>query len=273
MSPHTVLSTSRCLTAALTASLLTALPAVGQTTFSASFGFEDGSSTSVGQFPADAAALTNVTSGTSVDFGPSDAPFAVPATQTITAFEGDRLLQVTEVDTSSPTPNVVLANIENLNQGDTYSFSFRAFDPSDGRSPSVIPNAVFTTDDGPNSFAGFSTPFQLFDDFPGSGFLLVQADADPGNGVPDPNIVFDQDGDPTRTGIALRAAFFAPSLAADNGGSFDFFIDDIQVSVTTTNPDARIVFADGTVVAVPEPTTAAAVGLGALALLRRRRPA
>jgi hypothetical protein len=249
---------------ALAASMLAATADAAE--FSGQFGWEDGASTAFGEFPVGSTTYANVASGSETDYGDGG-----PATfYNVTPNEGSRMLQISEVDTTGSNPTPVIGWIDGLVDGDTFSFSFDAYDPSDGRSPSVLPNAVYTNSDA-NSFAGFATPFQDFDDYPGTGWLTFQADAIEGVGI-EPIFTFDAGTD--RTGVALRAQLFAPSASqpGNNGpGTYKFFIDNLQVTVNSSSPDARIVFADGSEVLVPEPTSLALLGLGGLLVARRRR--
>ena len=244
--------------AAGVALLAAASAATAQTTVN--YGWEDGTGTILGSFTGgnDNLAAANVTGGSEIDYGTADVP---QSTYTVGPFEGDRLLQLTEAPPSG-TPNAVLAFVDNLVDGDTVEYSFRAFDPTDGRSPSVSSNAVYTTEGNPNSFAGFATPQQDF--LAGTGYLL--------NGT---SFTFDDGEMDDRTGAAIRASLFAPS-ATPADGSYDFFIDALSVTVTSSSPTASITLPDGSVTLVnaapiPEPAGLAAIGLGGLALLRRRR--
>lgn len=257
---HQVQTTVAALTVAALATIASAVE------FSGSFGWEDGSSTIFGQFPSGLATSANVTSGSETDYGASGGP----AVYIVLPSEGSQMLQVTELDTTGSNPNVIIGWIDGLVDGDTFSFSFDGFDPSDGRSPSLLPSAIYTNGDA-TSFAGFASPFQDFEDYPGTAWLTYQADAVEGVGI-QPTFTFDAGTD--RTGVALRAQLFAPSASQpSNGGpgTYEFFIDNLQVTVDSSSPNARIVFADGSEVLVPEPSSLALLGLGGLLVVRRRR--
>ena len=74
--------------------------------------------------------------------------------------------------------------------------------------------------------------------------------------------------------MILRATLFAQSasqLANGGTGTANFFLDDFQVTVDTTNPNATILLPNGSIVAVPEPASLALLALGGTALLARRR--
>jgi MYXO-CTERM domain-containing protein len=169
------------------------------------------------------------------------------------------MLQVLEdpVDeNSSATVNPYLAHVINLDDGDVIQYSFKAYDPSEGRSPSVLAGGVYGNDiEDIDSFAGFFTPFQSFP--PGTGWLDIIADAAPDDITfpVDPNLVFDE-GDmvpPDRVAITLRSLLFRPTLStvgANGSGTYKFFIDDLRISVTSDNPDASIMLPDGSVTLV-----------------------
>lgn len=254
--------------AALAACTLASQADAAQVT--AQFGWEDGVSTAFGDFPAGSTAVANVAAGSETDYGTASIPAYV---YNVSPNEGNRMLSVTELNTTASNPNIIIGWIDGLVAGDTFSFSFDAYDPSDARSPSILPSAVYTTNAGVTSFAGFASPFQQFDNYPGTGWLNLQADAVEGLGIV-PTFTFDPGTD--RTGVALRAQLFAPSASQPgNGGpgTYQFFIDNLEVTVNSTSPNARIVFADGSEVLVPEPTSLALLGLGGLLATRRRRHA
>lgn len=240
--------------------------------FSAQYGWEDGSGTAFGVFPSSSTTFANVAAGSETDYGTGGGPVVY----NVTPNEGNRMLEITELDTTARNPDVTIGWIDGLLAGDTFSFSFDAFDPTDGRSPSVLPGAVYTNT-GPTSFAGYATPFQNFDNYPGSGWLTLQADAveDSDTDPPTQGIqeVFTFDPGTDRTGVALQARLFAQSASQPgNGGpgTYKFFIDNLQVTVNSSNPNAKIVFIDGTEVGVPEPSSLALLGLGGLLIARRR---
>ena len=239
-----------------TAMLLSLLhhTAVGGTR-TVTFDWEDGTSTILSQFVRNGAGgvSENVTEGSEIDYGPSADPFSEPVGYDVTPFGGERMLQYTEtpLGDGAQSANAILGFVENLSDGDTVEFSFMAFDPSDGRSPSVLANAIYGQSGDVDSFAGFLTPFQ---DFPaGTGWLHVEADAAPdGSGVTvDPQLVFDSDGG-TRNAAIIRTAFFHPTLAFTTEGDddYNFFIDDLTITVTSDNPDAQITLPDGSVTLV-----------------------
>jgi hypothetical protein len=244
------------------------MPAAASVTVN--YGWEDGTGTILGVFPSDSVTASNVATGTVTDNGTADVP---ASTITVNAIEGSRMLQVTEDNTGEGSdPNPFLAFVDNLDEGDTVEFSFQAYDPTDGRSPSILPNATYTVGGDVTSFAGFATPRQDFDDFGGDGWLFTTTFDGSGSGILEPITIDDGDQD-DRDGVVLRAQLLAQSASQSaNGGSGtqNFFIDDLSVTVTTTRTDATVTFPDGSVVAVPEPAAAALLGLGGLAMLRRR---
>lgn len=230
--------------ATLAAAVLTT--SAGATEFSAQFGWEDGTSTSLGEFPVGSVTYSNTTAGSETDYGTDT---IAPSVYNVTPNGGSRMLQITESDTTAGNPTPILAWIDGLVDGDTFSFSFDAYDPTESRSPSILANAVYTTGTF-DSFAGFATPFQSFDDYSADGWVNVQANNTPGAGI-DPILTFQQGTGGDRTGVALRAQLFAPSASQPlNGGSgtYNFFIDNLEVTVNSANPNASITLPDGTVI-------------------------
>ena len=217
------------------------------------FGWEDGTSTDLGFFAASGSGVvtSNVTSGSEIDYGTEDPP--VPVTYDVDPFEGDRMLQITEtpIGTSAGGPRVFIGFVENLTDGDTIEFSFEGYDPSDGRSPSILPVAVYTTAGNINGLNGFLTPFQEF--APGTGWLHIVADAAPdGATFPvDPVMVFDSDGG-LRDSVILEARVFRPSAALNDAedDDYNFFIDNMSVTVTSANENAQITLPDNSVTLV-----------------------
>ncbi len=255
-------STATLLTAS---AALLATPAAHAVQFSASFGWEDGTSTTLGEFPSGSLVSANVAAGTGINYQTD------PATvYSVVAPEGTRMLQVTETDTTGTNPAPFLAFVDNLNDGDSVTFSFQGFDPTAEGSPLIFPSATYTVDGDINSFAGFATPFQDDADVPGDGFRTYTTFT---AGVPTPIVIDDGEGD-DRDGVVLRATLLAQSasqLANGGTGTANFFLDDFQVTVDTTNPNATILLPDGSIVAVPEPASLALLALGGTALLARRR--
>jgi hypothetical protein len=142
-----------------------------------------------------------------------------------------------------------LAYIEHLNHGDRIQFRFEAFDPAEGRSPSMVPDGVYAQNGDIDSFAGFFTPFQEFD--AGTGWLHVEAHAD-GN-PSDPVIPFDAGTMGDREAVVLRARPFRPTLAtlgSGGSGTYNFYVDDMQLTVSSSNPLAQITLPDGSVTRV-----------------------
>ena len=231
------------------------------------FGWEDGTSTaSLGQFipTPDTSAITyaNVATGNITDFGPSGDPFPVPVDFPVTPHEGSRMLEITAVIddelNGGSDGSVYLGIIKNLDAGDTYEFSFRAYDPTADRSPSVPPNATFSNTADLNMFDGFAVPLQPFSNIPGTGWLLSELDAD---GSTTPAIVTPITFNPidsisdAANAVRLEANLFYQSLTGSSGdGTEEFYIDDVSITVTSDNPAAEICLPDGTCVLVNEPS-------------------
>ena len=256
------------LTPTLTAAALVAAglaaPAAPAATTTASFGWEDGTSTVLlPSFRLTAADVANVTSGSEFDYGTAD---VAGSTYDVTPYEGTQMLQATESDTTGSNPGAYLGFVDNLDVGDTITYSFRGYDPTAGRSPSIAANAVYAQNNDFTSFGGYAVPLPPFSE--GPGFALLSNTITFGAESYDAGV---------DTGVVLQASLYAPSasLPANGGpGTYKFFIDDLSVSVTTNNPDATLLLPDGSVISlapVPEPTSLALLGVGGLALLRRRR--
>ena len=232
-------------------------------TATVTFGWEDGTSEVLGEFISGGAGVSyaNTTSGMEVDYGPSSMPFDTPVPYDVTPLTGSQMLEINVNPVSETTSNAVrpfLGYVQHLDDGDIIQFSFSAYDPSDGRSPSVLTDGIYAQNDDINSFAGFFPgPFQEFP--PGDGWLTMVHDQMP-DGVTfpvDPNLVFDEGIVGDREAVVLRASPFRPSLSrmSDGGsGTYKFFIDDLRISVTSGNPLASITLPDGSVTLV-NPTT------------------
>jgi hypothetical protein len=166
---------------------------------------------------------------------------------------------------------IYLGVITGMDPGDTYQYTINSYDFSDDRSPSATQNATYArTTTNINSFDGFAVRLQRFTTM--TGWLEEQLDANPpmSGSVPpasavDRNVIFDPDGVLTTTqgsgstsnmadAVRLEADLTYQTLTANNGGNENFYIDDITISVTSNNPNARIYLPDGTSVLVNEPT-------------------
>lgn len=235
------------------------------------FGWEDGTTTSDIMYggstvlPPVAIApdtgdvtLANVTMGEMLDRGPGgsfDPPVSVP----VTPFEGDRMLEVTLsqlVGDSGTDAVVYMGLLTGLDPGDTYSMSFRGFDPTEDRSPSIPPNATFAQTSDLPALDGFAVPLQTF--LLGTGWLETPLAAD-GNwntnmAAANRMITYDPalSSSGTADAVRLEADFFYQSATANAVASERFYIDSLEISVTSDNPDAAIHMPNGTVVMVNE---------------------
>ena len=251
--------------AALALAATCGLAATARAQTTVNFGWEDGASTILGGFtgttPANNLQSANVTTGGDVDYGPSDMLFPTPVPYTVTPFAGSRMLELT-ASPPSPRPRAYLAFVENLNAGDTISYSFRFFDATDGRSPSVSTTSTYGQAGDINSFAGFATPVIPF--VAGTGYLTTGAD-----------ITFDPGTQGDRSAVTIGATLF-PASATPADGASNFYLDNLTITVNSGNPLATITLPDGSVTSaftapLPEPASLGLLGLGGIALLRRRR--
>jgi hypothetical protein len=202
-------------------------------------------------------ATANVTSGSIIDYGPKAAPFATPLTIPVTPFAGSHMLEV------SLTPGIIdngvdgfvyLGVLTGLNDGDTYQFSFHAYDPTDGRSPTRPPDATFANTADLDTRDGYTVPSQTF--LTGSGWLNTPLDVDGNaNTHVDPVVTFHPAASTSHLANAVRltADIFYQSQTQTNGGVEKMYLDDMSITVTSSNPDAAIFLPDGSKVLVNPP--------------------
>ena len=164
-------------------------------------------------------------------------------TDGITAFDGNRMLRVEE-SPNGGTPQAYIAAVTGLTDGDTVTASFWGWDDTPGASPSLriwghyAPGGDFAT-----GFAGSAGGNNTFTD--GSGWGQVTH-----------TWTFDSNGG-SRDTLVIEARLY--SLTTPDATPFYIDLVDVQSSAGT------IVFP------VPAPASAALLGLGGLAMARRRR--
>jgi hypothetical protein len=200
--------------------------ASAQTTYGASYGWEDGVGTWLGYY-GNAANPQNVMSP---------------------VHTGSHSLQVQE-NPLGGTPQVYVAYIEKLHDGDQIDASFWAYDTTAGTSPSVRIWAHYAQINDVNSYAGSASGPSAYS--AGTGWEQM-----PGTWI------FDSDGG-TRSALVIEYRLYSGAL------DDTYWCDDLEVTVTTTHPASSITTPGGTVY-VPEPASLSLLVLGGLALLRRR---
>lgn len=189
-----------------------------------SYGWEDGGDI-LGSF-GNLGSATNVASGTNG----------------VTAFEGNRMLELTENPVGG-TPQAYVAFIENLSQGDTITASFWGYDDTPGASPSLRVWGHWATSGDVTSFNGSASGNTTFTD--GTGWSQVSH-------------TWTYDSLAT-SGDALVVE--ARIYETGSGGNV-FYIDGLEVTINSST--ATVTFA-------PAPAGAALLGLGGLVGTRRRR--
>jgi hypothetical protein len=237
-------------------------------TKTATFGWEDGTSTvnlditddGLNDLPAfvftpDSSAinLANVSSGSQFDFQTS-------TTTPVAPFAGNRMLEVAVTPATQDTGTdaaAYLGIITGLTNGDTFSFKFRTHDPTENRSPSNPPNASYSNTSNITfgaSGAGFPAPIQQFIST-GTGWLetILDADGNQNTGA-NPVVTYNPAGE-NANAVRLHAEFFYQSASVPTQTPEKFYIDDLEITVTSDNPDARIYLPNGTSVLVNAPAS------------------
>jgi len=165
------------------------------------------------------------------------------------ANSGSYSLKMTE-DPIGGTPQAYVAFVENLNEGDTISASFFAYDDVPGDHPNVRIWAHYADSGDVNSYRGSASGNTTYSS--GIGWEQLAWDW-----------VFDSDS-------GSRDAFVLEARLYSSDGANIAWVDDLFVEVDTTNGQSSITTPGGTVF-VPAPGAFALLGLGGLVFASRRR--
>ena len=242
----------------LTASSLLAASA-SAAAFSASYGWEDQDASVFGTFGNIQIDGVQTGSTTGYDGTPIASPSGADSFSVTGASEGDYYLQVSEQQHGG-TPNAIIAAVYDVAVGDVINISLDGWDETSGASPSI--RVWYAVVDSNGAFTASANGSISADFSPGTGgwnastgtYTVIQADLD--------------ETDAAGIGIQLRL-YSSPST--DNTLFTDFFVDNLQIDVTTSSSTASIALPNGSSIPVPEPGSLALLALGGMTMLRRRR--
>lgn len=164
------------------------------------------------------------------------------------ALSGTSSLKISEQADSSGTPQIYVGWVTGVQDGDTITAGFYVYDNTPGVSPSGRAWGHYTSD------------ITDIDSYAGSPGLGSGYSAGEGWDYVEYTWTVDQLSYPSATGWVIEARIYGNNDAIED----TIYVDDI--TITCSNDNAVIHTA-----AVPEPATMALLGMGALALIRRKK--
>ena len=207
--------------------------AVGTNAGTATYGWEDGG-TVLGYFGSNVTNIANVSSGVMDITG-----------TVVNPRSGSGMLTASEMPHTG-TPQLYLAFITGLTDGDVITADFFGFDETPNASPALRIWGHYALSGDITSYEGSAGGNDIYT--AGTGWDQVSY-----------NWAFDSDGG-TRDALVIEARLYS-TPATDEDASTAYFIDDLTVRA----PDSAVIS-----MPIPEPATLTLLSFGALVLLRKK---